>query len=252
MPVIGSSPQSSQLAAEDVAVRHPETASPAPSSTPYASCSWPVPASTGTSSRPTTPERTAADRGVRQRRGQQREQRPRRDDGGADRRGEGRDHQRRVEHAGAPVAEHDGERALAGVDVGRDVAQVVRHEDRAGQRAAADAAGERRPGEPLGLDVRRAEHGDQAEEDEDRHLAEAAVAVRLARAGVAPGRGDRDRADDAAATTTPAPTARGRRAAATAKQASAAPRPAAGAATPEPTSRSGPTRCSSVPRTPSL
>ena len=55
---------------------------------------------------------------------------------------------------------------------GGDVAQVVDDEDRAGQRADADGGVQRGPLPRLGLDVRRADHRDQAEEDEDHHLAE--------------------------------------------------------------------------------
>ena len=45
-----------------------------------------------------------------------------------------------VQRAGAGVAEPYGQRALAGLGVGRDVAQVVDHQQRAGERADADAA----------------------------------------------------------------------------------------------------------------
>ena len=46
-----------------------------------------------------------------------------------------------------------------------------------------------------GLDVGGAEHGDQAEEDEDEDLPEPRVAVRLGTAGVEPGGGHRGRSD---------------------------------------------------------
>ena len=51
------------------------------------------------------------------------------------------------------------------------------------------------PGELAGLRVGGAEHGDQPEEQEHAHLAEPAVPVGPAAAGVAPGREDRDGAD---------------------------------------------------------
>ena len=86
-----------------------------------------------------------------------------------------------VEVAGALVAEPHRQRALAGDGVGGDVAQVVGDEDRAGERADADAGVEGGPLPRLGLDVGRADDRDQAEEDEDHHLAEAEVAVGLAR-----------------------------------------------------------------------
>ena len=93
------------------------------------------------------------------------------------------------------VAEHHRQGALAGDRVGRDVAQVVDHQDRAGQRADADRGVQRRPARPrLGLDVRRADHRDQPEEHEDHHLAEAEVAVGPRAAGVEPRGEHADRA----------------------------------------------------------
>ena len=52
-------------------------------------------------------------------------------------------HQQDVEVAGALVAQQHRERALAGDPVGGDVAQVVGHQDRAGQRADPDAGVQR-------------------------------------------------------------------------------------------------------------
>ena len=198
MPVTGSSPHSCSspprtLRSLVAGTRTPDRASPAPSRTPYASCSLPVPCRTGTRPRPTTPERTAAAGAWASGAASSASSAHGATTATAHRGGERDDHQRRVERAGAPVAEHDRQGALAGVDVGRDVAQVVGHQDRARQRPAADPAGEGRPGQPLGLDVRRPEHGDEPEEHEDGDLAEPAVAVRPARAGVGPGGGDRRR-----------------------------------------------------------
>ena len=66
----------------------------------------------------------------------------------------------------------------------------------------------------LGLDVRRAEHRDQAEEDEDHHLAEAHVAVGPRAAGVEPGGEDAQQPDRRPATRPWSPRAPARRAAA--------------------------------------
>ena len=153
------------------------------------------------------------------------------------------------------VAEAHGERALARRGVGRDVAQVVDHQQGAGQ--AADAA-RRRPREPHGdaldRDVRRADRGDQPEEHEHEHLAEPEVAVGLRAAGVEPG-GERS----PPAPTSEQPPRRRRRqrqpgdARRRRRQPNAARLTAPRAAPcPTPTSRIGPTRTSSVPRTPSL
>ena len=111
---------------------------------------------------------------------------PRRDDRDRDHRGRGDHHEHGVEQPGAPVAEHHREGALAGDGVGRDVAQVVGDQDRAGQGADADGRPERRPLPGLGLDVRRADDRDEPEEDEHHDLAEAEVAVGLRAAGVEP------------------------------------------------------------------
>ena len=156
-----------------------------------------------------------------------------------------------VERAGAPVAEADGEGALAGHRVGRDVAQVVGDQDRAGERADADRGVQRRPLPRLGLDVRRADDRDQPEEHEDHHLAEPEVAVGLRAAGVEPGGERRTAARRRPATRRwwrRAPARRRRR-----RRTPGTPRasPRRGVAAPEPTSRIGPTRSSSVPRMPS-
>ena len=65
-------------------------------------------------------------------------------------------------------------------------------------RAPTPTAGEpgARPGRAADLDVRRADHRDEAEEDEDHHLAQAEVAVGTRPAGVEPGRGHAQRAHD--------------------------------------------------------
>ena len=93
-----------------------------------------------------------------------------------------------VEHAGPAVAEADREGALAVLGVGRDVAQVVRDEDRRGERTHADGAEQAEPRHGIRLRVLRAERGQQAEEDEDVDLAQPAVAVGVVTARVAPRR----------------------------------------------------------------
>ena len=101
-----------------------------------------------------------------------------------------------VEPAGPPVAEPHGQRALARDAVGRR------------GRAGCWRPGSRRPAHrsrrpasteaavtSLGLHERRADRGHQAEEHEDRDLAEPAVAVGRAAAGVEPGGDDAGGAD---------------------------------------------------------
>ncbi len=98
----------------------------------------PVAWRTGIRSRPDAAAEHGADRWCHRDERHQRPQRPRRPaDGHHD------DHHQRggqqgdVEDAGASVAETDRERALAGHRVGRDVAQVVDHQQCAGKRADA-------------------------------------------------------------------------------------------------------------------
>ena len=112
--------------------------------------------------------------------------------------------------------------------------------------------GHRQPGQRPSLDVGRAGHGDQAEEHEHRDLAERRgtrrAGCRRCRTRPPP---RRPRRPAAATTTSPRP-APGPPRPATAKQASAAASTCRGRARPEATSRTGPTRTSSVPRIPSL
>jgi hypothetical protein len=126
--------------------------------------------------------------GPPQRRGEQAEQRPRLEPRHAEHRENGCREQRDVESARSRVAESHREGALAVLDVGRDVAQVVGHEDRRRQRADPDGADHTEPGHGIRLRVERAERGHQTEEDEDVDLTEAAVAVGVVAAGVAPRR----------------------------------------------------------------
>ena len=171
------------------------TNSPTNRPRPKASSATPVSWRAGTRSRPVERRTTATARPA----GQQEHQGQQGPPGGIDRDPDQR-HQRRgdedhEERAGLAVAEPHGQRHLAGVEVGRDVAQVVGDEDRAGQRADAAGGVPAGGGELLGLHVLRPEHGDQPEEHEHHHLAEPEVPVGLRPAGVEPGGGDADRAD---------------------------------------------------------
>ena len=152
----------------------------------------------------------------------------------------------------ASVADPHRQRALARCRVGRDVAQVVDDQQRAGEEA--DTA-RRRPRDPRHVfdrDVCRADGGDEPEEREHEQLAETEIAVRLRVRRCSPTRrGSRRRPtssshhDVVAASASPA-------SAASPRQPSAARLTADGDAVPDATSRIGPTRTSSVPRTPSL
>ena len=141
---------------------------------------------------------------------------------------------------------------LPGDGVGRHVPQVVRDEDRAGQRADPGRGVQPSPERQLPVwtyAVPTDRH--QPEEDEHHHLAEAEVAVGPRPAGVEPGRDDAERPDEhqppgGRRRRGPARRPRRRRRRRTPR---ASPQP--GVATPEPTSRSGPTRSASVPRMPS-
>ena len=150
------------------------------------------------------------------------------------------------------VAEPHRQRPLAGRRVGRDVAQVVDDEQRA--RQAPGRAPHHAPtsaGDPLDGDVRRADRRHETEEHEHEQLAEPEVAVRPRPARVEPRRGDRRRADDEQ----PPRRRRGEHQAGDGGDAEGderRPLHRAGGASPDATSRTGPTRPSSVPRTPSL
>ena len=157
-----------------------------------------------------------------------------------------------IEQPGTPLAEPGGQGALADAAaspaMSRRLLATRIAQASAPMPAPVSSAGQ---ADPTDLDVRRAADRDQAEEDEDEHLTEPAVAVRPPPAGVVPGgehAGGPDREQPPVAgeqhqhqTGQPA----------TAKLTSAARRTAGGAARPEPTSRSGPTRSASVPRMPS-
>ncbi len=157
-----------------------------------------------------------------------------------------------VQPAGARVADADRQGALARHGVGRDVAQVVDHQQRAGEQPDRDAGGKGEPGQAADLHERGADHRGNPEEGEHRHLTETAVAVGVAAAGVGPTRRPRrprptasSQHEVATASTRPARQA-------TPKLARAALRTWRGAASPAATSRTRPTRASSVPRMPSL
>ena len=135
--------------------------------------------------------------------------------------------------------------------IGVDVADVVGEQDRARREADRERAEPRGRRHRLVLHVRAADRRDEAEEDEHHHFAEPDVAVRLRAAGVGRGGDDREqrrRASSHGFTTSEstAPTT-----AATPNAMNAALRTAAGDASPLATSRTGPRRFASVPRTPS-
>ena len=165
-------------------------------SAPKPSWSWPVAPSTPISSRPVAPARTIATGRRPSGTGEDHQgggKPPH--EGGHDRGDEGRGDQALVEEAGRPVAESDREGLLARGAVGRDVAQVVDDEQRAGQRTDGRTGHDREGGQALRHDVGRAGGGDEPEEDEHEQLAEAVVAVGLRPAGVEPARGDGGRPD---------------------------------------------------------
>ena len=95
--------------------------------------------------------------------------------------------------AGRLAAQEHRQGPLAGGRVGRDVAQVVDHEDRRDERARRDRRDEEEGLESQRLEVRRPDDGDEPEEDVDEDLAEGVVAVREGPARVGEGRDDRER-----------------------------------------------------------
>ncbi len=155
--------------------------------------------------------------------------------------------QRLEEPAGARIAHPYGQGLLAGFPIGRDVAKVVHHQQRAREAADRHARGEGEPGQPLGEDVGGSGRGHDPEEHEDEQLAEPVVAVGLGAAGVEPPCGDGGgpdheqlRPDDRGEGLLQRwPPPRRRRA----PRASTAP----AEASPLPTKRIGPTRTVSVP-----
>ena len=89
-----------------------------------------MPTSAATSDGGSVRVRTSRAGVERERRGRERDQRPRVPDAAADHRDERADQAPDVEHAGAGRADAHRERALAGDDVGLDVAHVVGEQDR--------------------------------------------------------------------------------------------------------------------------
>src|SRR5207237_141974 len=77
-----------------------------------------------------------------------------------------------------------------------DVAQVVDNEQRNCKHSYGNRGADGQSREALGLHVRRADRGDEPEEDEDEELSEARIAVRARSAGVQPARGERRDADE--------------------------------------------------------
>ena len=158
-----------------------------------------------------------------------------------------------VEAAGCPaVAEPGGQGALADAGVAGDVAQVVGHQDRAGQRTDRRRRSARwpgRPGRPARTRCRRPPPGRRRRRRTPRRAR-----------GSRTGAGRRCRTRRRARRPTPtasshqwpvSTTSTSPASPATAKLTRAARLTAAGAARPEPTRRSGPTRSASVPRMPS-
>ena len=118
---------------------------PAARSTPKTSCTRPVPPSTGIRAGPLAPCSTiSTGRWATKMAAKASTATGRRPSPAMNGRHEvGHDHQHDVEDAGALVADAHGQRPLAGHGVGRDVAQVVDHQQRGGQRA--DGHARRRP-----------------------------------------------------------------------------------------------------------
>ena len=132
-----------------------------------------------------------------------------------------------------------------------DVAQVVRHEHRAGDQARPDAADPRLEVHRERLHVRRPGGGDEPEEHEHEQLAEAVVAVGMPPARVEPGRDHGHRADREQPPLLGHDHERQAGERGDREEAEATASTCRGFAAPDPVSRAGPTRCSSVPRTPS-
>ena len=136
---VGSRPGPHRLSAQDA------TSSPTKTPAAYSSSATPVFWSTGTSARPVVPDSTTRVAGGRGDQEHQAEQGARTSSIATPTSVATATHdEQRVEVAALPVAEHHGQRALARRRVGRDVAQVVGDQDRAGERADAGR------GEPAG------------------------------------------------------------------------------------------------------
>src|SRR5207253_2621074 len=108
---------------------------------------------------------------------------------------EGAGHTALVEEAGAGRPQPHRQRALVRLGVGLDVAQIVGHEQGAGQQADRHRAHHGQAGQPLELHVGRTGGGDEPEEDQHRQLAEPGVPVGLRPAGVEGAGGDAGGAD---------------------------------------------------------
>ena len=109
---------------------------------------------------------------------------------------ERRDHGRPIQAPGRPIADAHGEGALAARLVGRDVAQVVGHEDRHREEAERRPAPPRRGRHGLHHHERAAAGRHQPEEQEDHQLTEAEPRVRPRSAAVEHGGDQRERADE--------------------------------------------------------
>ncbi len=221
-------------------------------SSPKASCRRPVAPSTPINARPAAPPAHGDHRWHRERNGTEAEQRRRAPRHGCDH----DDHERGgdqpdVQAARRRVADAHGERALARRRVRGNVTQVVHHQQCARDRADRAPHQHAERGDPLDRDVRGADGRDEAEEREHEQLTEAEVAVGLGPSGVSPGRADARQRRRRSTTTTWRQRAPARRRPRPRTTPSAARFTAEGAASPDATSRTGPTRTSSVPRTPS-
>ena len=93
-------------------------------------------------------------------------------------------------------AQAHGQRDLSGGGVGVDVAQVVHHQQGAGQQADRDRSQHCQARQPLELDVGRPGRRHEPEEHQDGELTEPGVAVRLGPAGVERAGGDAGDADE--------------------------------------------------------
>ena len=163
--------------------------------TPHTNCTRPVWPSTGISAAPTAPPstaRTGATASVDREQTGQRRRSPRGSQHGEP---EGDRHQPGVQPPGPAVAESDREGLLADLAIGRDVAEVVDHEQRACKRSCGAARDDRQRGDLCDCRIGRTGGGNQSEEHEDEELSETEVPVRLRAAGVEPSGGERSCAD---------------------------------------------------------
>ena len=87
-------------------------------------------------------------------------------------------------------AQADRHGQLARLNVGGNVAHVIRHEQRTGNQTNADSTHPAEQGQGVRLRVEGAQGRDQTEVDEDEHVTQTHVAVGVLAAGVAPRRED--------------------------------------------------------------